>query len=105
MPAANSGLRSRGGSPAKPSITAAGGGVVIGAGFLPHHAVTVRMTRPGEDISDYLAYVADGDGDLRADLPAPALIGPLRVAATDHRPDPDGRCGLLWSNTCCILSS
>ncbi len=89
----------RGGLPATPAITVTRVGVVIGADFLPHHEVTVRITRPGEDISDYLTYAADGNGHLYADLPATALTGMLQITATDHRPDPDGACGRLWSNT------
>jgi hypothetical protein len=89
----------RGGSPATPAITVTRVGVVIGADFLPHHEVTVSISHPGEDISDYLTYTADGNGHLYADLPATALTGLLQIAATDHRPDPDGACGRLWSNT------
>jgi hypothetical protein len=90
---------SRGESSPAPTITAVRGGVVVGTGFLPDHNVTVRITRPGEDISDYLTYTTDRNGYLHADLPATALGGMLRIAATDHRPDPDGACGRLWSNT------
>jgi hypothetical protein len=89
----------RGGLPATPAITVTRVGVVIGADFLPDHEVTVRITRPGEDVSDYLTYAADGNGHLYADLPTTALTGMLQIAATDHRPDPDGACGRLWSNT------
>jgi hypothetical protein len=89
----------RGGLPATPAITVTQMGVVIGADFLPHHEVTVSISRPGEDISDYLTYTADGNGHLYADLPVTALTGMLRIAATDHRSDPDGACGRLWSNT------
>jgi hypothetical protein len=86
-------------SPAEPAITVTRAGVVIGTEFLPDHDVTVSISRPGEDIADYLNYTTDRDGRLYADLPATALTGTLYVAATDHRPDPDGACGLLWSNT------
>ena len=89
----------RGESPAKPAITVTPAGVVIGSDFLADHDVTVSITRPGEDISDYLNYTTDRNGRLYADLPATALTGTLHVAATDHRPDPDGACGRLWSNT------
>jgi hypothetical protein len=89
----------RGESPAKPAITVTRVGVVIGTDFLPDHDVTVRIIRPGEHIDDYLNYTTDRNGHLYADLPATALTGTLQVAATDHRPDPDGACGLLWSNT------
>jgi hypothetical protein len=94
----------RGESPAAPAITVTRVGVVIGADFLPDHDVTVRITRPGEEISDYLTYTADRNGHLYADLPATALTGMLQVAATDHRPDPDGPCGWLWSNTCTLTA-
>ena len=98
MPAAKSDKATGGESPATPTITATRGGVVIGTDFLPEHIVTVRITRPGEDISDYLAYTTDRNGCLCAYLPATALRGMLRITATDHRRDPDGMCGRLWSN-------
>jgi hypothetical protein len=94
----------RGESPAKPAITVTRVGVVIGTDFLPDHDVTVRIIRPGKDINDYLNYTTDRNGHLYADLPATALTGTLQVAATDHRPDPDGACGLLWSNTCTLTA-
>jgi hypothetical protein len=75
--------------------------VVTGSGFLPDHNVTIRITRAGEDISDYLAYTTDQNGHLRAELPASAT-GTLHVTATDHRPDPEGGCSLMWSNTCTL---
>ena len=89
----------RGESPARPAITDTRVGVVIGAGFLPDREVTVRITRPGESVSDYVTYTSDRNGDLHAELPATALSGILEIAATDHRPDPDGPCGRIWSNT------
>ncbi len=89
----------RGDSPATPAITVTRVGVVIGAYFLPDREVTVRITRPGESVSDYVTYTSDRNGNLRAELPATALVGILQIAATDHRPDPDGRCGRIWSNT------
>ena len=89
----------RGESPATPAITVTRLGVVIGAGFLPDREVTVRITRAGESVSDYVTYTSDRNGDLHAELPATALIGTLQIAATDHRPDPDGLCGRIWSNT------
>ena len=92
----------RGESPATPAITVTRLGVVIGAGFLPDREVTVRITRPGESVSDYVTYTSDRNGDLHAELPATALIGILQIAATDHRPDPDGQCGRIWSNTCTL---
>ena len=89
----------RGESPATPAITVTRVGVVIGAGFLPDCEVAVRITHPGESVSDYITYASDRNGDLRAELPATALSGILEIAATDHRPDPDGQCGRVWSNT------
>jgi hypothetical protein len=89
----------RGESPATPAITVTRGGVVIGADFLPDHEVTVRIIRSGEDLSDYLTYRTDRNGHLHAELPATALSGTLQITATDHRPDPDGQCGRIWSNT------
>jgi hypothetical protein len=80
-----------------PTIRAQGH-LVTGSGFLPDHTVTVRITRAGEDVSDYLAYVAEGDGDIHCELPE-SVTGTLHIAATDHRRDPDGVCGRMWSNT------
>ena len=82
---------------ATPTISARGH-LVTGSGFLPNHNVTLRITRAGEDISDYLAYVTEGDGDIHCELPD-GVTGTLHIAATDHRRDPDGVCGRLWSNT------
>ena len=91
-----------GASHATPAITVTRVGVVIGAGFLPDREVTVRITRPGEGVSDYVTYTSDHVGGLHAELPATALEGILQIAATDHRPDPDGPCGRIWSNTCTL---
>ena len=41
--------------------------LVTGSGFLPDHNVTVRITPAGEDISDYLAYLVDGNGYLHCE--------------------------------------
>jgi hypothetical protein len=82
---------------ATPTISAHGH-LVTGSGFLPDHNVSIRITRAGEDISDYLTYLADGDGCLLCELPNSAP-GTLYIAATDHRPEPYGACGRLWSNT------
>jgi hypothetical protein len=57
---------------------------------MPAHRVTVQITCAGEDIDDYLTYVTDGDGCPHSDLPD-GVTGKLYVAATDLRPDPDGR--------------
>ena len=84
-------------SAASPTISAQGH-LVTGSGFLPDHRVAIRFTAAGEDISDYLTYVTDGDGCLHCELPG-GVTGKLYIAATDHRPDADGACGRLWSNT------
>ena len=83
----------RGESPATPAITVTRVGVVIGVGFLPGCEVTVRISRPGENVSDYVTYASDRNGDLYAELPATALSGILEIAATDHRPDGALDCG------------
>lgn len=88
---------------AAPTITATAGHVIRGAGFLPDHDVTVRVTYPTEGISDYFTYTTDPGGKLYAELPTSRTAGALRIAATDHRNDPDGACGLLWSNTQTVL--
>ena len=80
-----------------PTIRAEGH-LVTGSGFLPDHHVTIRIARAGEDIDDYLTYLADGDGCLDCELPN-GVTGKLYIAATDHRPHPEGPCGRLWSNT------
>jgi hypothetical protein len=89
----------RGESPVMPAITVTGTGVVIGADFLPDCEVTVRISRPGDSVRDYVTYTSDRNGALRAELPATALTGILEIAATDHRPDPHSQCGYVWSNT------
>ncbi len=89
----------RGEPRATPAIVVTRVGVVIGADFLPDREVTVRITRRGESVSDYVTYTSDRNGELHAELPATALIGTLQIAATDHRLDPDGQCGRIWSNT------
>jgi hypothetical protein len=88
-------------SSATPTISAKGH-LVTGSGFLPDHHVTIWITRAGEDIDDYLAYVTDGHGYLDCELPS-NVTGTLSLAATDHRRDPDGACGLLWSNACILV--
>jgi hypothetical protein len=86
--------------PAGPIISASRGEVLItGSGFLPNHAVTIRITYLGEDIADYLTYVSDGNGGLSAPLPESAITECGHIAVTDHRPDLDGDGGPLWSNT------
>jgi hypothetical protein len=84
---------------AAPTITARAGYVITGAGFLPDHDVTICVTYTAEDISDYLKYTTDPGGHLYAELPISPATGALYITATDHRTDPDGACGLLWSNT------
>jgi hypothetical protein len=90
--------------PSSATLTiSAHGHLVTGSGFLPDHNVSIRITRAGEDISDYLTYLADGDGCLHCELPNNAT-GTLYIAATDHRPEPDGACGRLWSNTYTLVA-
>jgi len=84
-----------------PTISAQGN-LVTGSGFLPDHRVAIRITRAGDDIDDYLTYMTDGHGYLHCELPNGAT-GKLYIAATDHRPDPDGACGQRWSNTCTLM--
>ena len=102
MAAATAGNPVRGESRATPAITVTPLGMVLGAGFLPDHEVTVRITPYGESVSDYLTYTSDRNGHLYADLSAITATGQLQITATDHRPDPDGNCGRIWSNTCTI---
>jgi hypothetical protein len=86
--------------PTGPIISASRGQVLImGAGFLPNCAVTVRITYIGEDIVDYLSYISHPDGCLSAPLPETAFTETGHIAVTDHRPEPAGDGGLLWSNT------
>jgi hypothetical protein len=93
-------------SSATPTINAKGH-LVTGSGFLPDHTVALRITRAGEDIDDYLAYVTDGDGYLHSELPSsvaerdrrhPALARPGSV----HSPDPAlaaaTKLGIKWPN-------
>jgi hypothetical protein len=82
---------------ASPTISAQGN-LITGSGFVPDHRVAIRITRAGEDISDYLTYVTDGHGYLHCELPS-STTGTWYIAATDHRPDAEGACGRLWSNT------
>lgn len=101
MPTSVSGNPSVPHSSATPTISAHGH-LITGWGFLPDHNVSLRITRAGEDISDYLTYLTDRDGDLHCELPESAP-GTLHIAATDHRPQPEGLCGRLWSNTCRLV--
>jgi hypothetical protein len=80
-----------------PTITGTADGVT-GEGFLPGRRVTICVTYIEDDVSDYLSYTAGPDGRLRARVPTSHAPGALRIRATDHRSDPDGECGLLWSN-------
>jgi hypothetical protein len=82
-----------------PTITATAGYVITGAGFLPDHEVTVCITYTADDVSDYLTYTTNSHGELHAELPISAATGTLHITATDHRTDPHGACGRLWSNT------
>jgi hypothetical protein len=87
---------------AAPTVRVTADYVVTGAGFLPSHKVTIRITYTTEDISDYINYTTDPGGYLDADLPTSPGTGALHITATDHRADPAGVCGLLWSNTAIV---
>jgi hypothetical protein len=89
---------------AAPTITAAAGYIITGAGFLPDHDVTIRITYTAQDISDYLTYTTGPGGDLHAELPTSLTAGALHITATDHRTEPHGARGLLWSNTQTVQS-
>jgi hypothetical protein len=89
-----------------PTISATGGHVVVtGAGFLPNHPVTIRITHADDDIADYLSYTTDPDGYLTAPLPTTAVAETAHIAATDHRHDPHGEHGLLWTNTVIVTAA
>jgi hypothetical protein len=88
-----------------PPVIAARGHVVIGRGFLPDHAVTIRLAHTADDVIDYLGYASDSSGRLHASLPEGAAGGTCHVAATDHRTDLDDSCGLLWSNSVAVRAS
>ena len=86
--------------PTGPIISAYEGPVFItGTGFLPNRPVTVRIAHSGDDVVDYLTYISDADGALSAPLPETAVTETGHITVTDHRSDPDGDGGLLWSNT------
>jgi hypothetical protein len=92
--------------PTSPVISAARGQALItGTGFLPNRAVTVRITGTAEDIVDYLTYISDSEGCLCAPLPETAITETTHVDVTDHRLDPAGGGGLLWSNTVSVAVS
>jgi hypothetical protein len=82
-----------------PTITATPAHVVTGAGFLPDHEVTIRVTHAEDDVSDYLTDATDAAGRLFAAIPANVDTGTAHITVTDHRRDPDSAGGLLWSNT------
>jgi hypothetical protein len=82
-----------------PAITATVGYVVTGTGFLPDHNVTIRITRPGDGVTDYVVYTTDANGRLSAALSWDPTAETLHISATDHRADSQGVDGLLWSNT------
>lgn len=82
-----------------PTIASADDTVITGTKFLPDHDVTVRVVYCVDDVTDYLAFTTDSHGELVAELPISPHSGVLAISASDHRPDPDGECGLLWSNT------
>ncbi len=86
--------------PVGPTISASRAQVfVTGTGFLPNHRATIRIIHGGDDIVDYLTYCSDADGYLSAALPETAVTETDDISVTDHRLDPDGDFGLLWSNT------
>jgi hypothetical protein len=92
--------RRRSDRPAGPIISAYCGQVFIaGTGFSPNCPVTVRIAYSGDDIVDYLTYMSDADGGLSAPLPETAVTETGHITVTDHRHDPFGDGGLLWSNT------
>jgi hypothetical protein len=92
--------------PTGPFISASRGQISItGSGFLPNRSVTIRITCGGDDIVDYLTYVSDSNGGLSAPLPETAVTKTGHIAVTDHRPDPVGDGGLLWSNTVIITAT
>jgi hypothetical protein len=82
-----------------PTITVGAGYIVAGAGFLPDHVVTIRVTYTADNVSDYLAFSTNARGELYAELPISPATGTLYVVATDHRTDRHGACRLVWSNT------
>jgi hypothetical protein len=83
-----------------PIISAYNGQVfIMGTGFLPNRAVTIRIAHTDDDVVDYLTDISDADGNLNAALPETAVTETGHIAVTDHRHDPDGDGGLLWSNT------
>jgi hypothetical protein len=59
----------------------------------------VRVDYAAEDVSDYLAFSTDSGGCLHTELPTSPALGTLTIMATDHRTDPNGEAGLLWSNS------
>jgi hypothetical protein len=91
--------------PVGPFISADDGQVFIaGTGFLPNRPVTIRIAYSGDDIVDYLTYISDADGALSAPLPETAATETGHITVTDHRPDPAGDGGMLWSNTVIVVA-
>jgi hypothetical protein len=84
---------------AAPTIAAGTDYAIVGTGFLRDHEVLVRVIYTAKGVSDYLTYRTDSHGCLNAELPISPHGGALEITATDRRDDPDGDCGLLWSNT------
>ncbi len=84
---------------AAPAIAVIAGDIINGTGFLADHHVIIRVAYTAEHICDYLTYTTDRGGGLYAELPISPTSGALLITATDHRIDPGGACGLLWSNT------
>jgi hypothetical protein len=77
----------------------------MGTGFLPNRPVTLRLAHSDDDVVDYLTYISDADGALSAPLPETAVTETGLVTVTDHRPDPAGDAGLLWSNTVIVTDN
>jgi hypothetical protein len=71
---------------------------VTGHGFLPGHAVTIRII-DADEIANYLQYTADAVGDLLATLPTSIPHGTLHISATDSRSDATDETGVRWTNT------
>jgi hypothetical protein len=92
--------------PAGPTISAHDGQVfIMGTGFLPNCPVTIRIAHSGDDVVDYLTYTSDADGALSAPLPETAVTETGHITVTDHRPNPAGDRGLLWSNTVIVTAT
>ena len=81
------------------TVTVATGCVISGTGFLPNHELSIRVAYTKDGASDYLTFTTDSAGNFNAVLPTSGATGTLQITATDHRSNPTGVCGLVWSNT------